>query len=82
MARKKKTTIDAEDLYKIDIVNGCQISPDGSKVAYSLQRVDRDKEKKYTNIWLALVPPPHGTLNSENVFLVHTSIMRLDKGGI
>ncbi|MEA3558593.1 MAG: S9 family peptidase, partial [Candidatus Thermoplasmatota archaeon] len=39
-------------LYKLEIVNGCQISPDGSNVAFSVQRVDRTKEKKYSSIYL------------------------------
>jgi len=52
MARTKKTKITPEDLYDMKNVVGARISPDGGHVAFSLQRVDRKKEKKYSNIWI------------------------------
>lgn len=53
MARKKKTTIEAEDLYNLKIPGGSMISPEGEHVAYALQHVDMKTEKKYSNIWIA-----------------------------
>jgi dipeptidyl aminopeptidase/acylaminoacyl peptidase len=42
----------AEDLYRFKIIGGCEISPDGRHVVYSLQRVDKGSEKKYSNLWI------------------------------
>ncbi len=47
------TTVD--DLYSYHVPGDPQISPDGRRVAFTVQRVDREKEKKYTNLWLAAV---------------------------
>ncbi len=49
---RKKRTITAEDLYNFEIINGCEISPDGKYVAFTVQRVDKKTEKKFSNIWL------------------------------
>jgi len=51
MARKKQT-IKGEDLYRFELINDMQISPDGKQVLYAQQRVDRKTEKKYTNLWI------------------------------
>lgn len=42
----------AEDLYELQLITDLQISPDGQRVAYTLQRVEKASEKKYSNIWL------------------------------
>ena len=42
----------AEDLYDLQQITSAQIAPTGSHIAYTLQRVDRPTEKKYSNIWL------------------------------
>lgn len=47
--------ISAEDLYTIELISDVRLSPDGSAVVYSVQRVDRETEKKYANLWLAPV---------------------------
>ena len=44
--------ITAEDLYELNVLGDVRISPDGSRVIYSLQRVERKSEKKFTNLWL------------------------------
>jgi dipeptidyl aminopeptidase/acylaminoacyl peptidase len=54
----KKRSITAEDFYKFEIINGCEISPDGKNIAFAVQRVDEKTEKKYSNIWL--VPTGRG----------------------
>ena len=57
MSRKKKL-MTAEHLYDFQTVAGCALAPDGRHVAFSVTRVDRDKEKKYSNLWL--VPTGRG----------------------
>ena len=45
--------ITAQDLYRLERISGCEISPDGKHVAYAVERVDRETEKKYSNLWIA-----------------------------
>lgn len=54
----EKHTITAEDLYRFELVSDPQLSPDGEHVVFCMQRVDREQEKKYTNLWV--VPTPGG----------------------
>ena len=49
---RKKRAITAEDLYNFEIIQGCEISPDGKHVVFTLKRVDKKTEKKYSNIWI------------------------------
>lgn len=42
-----------DDLYSFHVPADPQISPDGRHVAFTVQRVERETEKKYTNLWLA-----------------------------
>ena len=58
MAARKHRTITAEDLYQLNTVSEVRISPDGQHVVYTVQRVDRKTEKKYTNLWV--VPTANG----------------------
>jgi dipeptidyl aminopeptidase/acylaminoacyl peptidase len=51
----KKRFITAEDLYDITLISDCQISPDGTHVVYTMQRIDKKTEKKYTNLWVVPV---------------------------
>jgi dipeptidyl aminopeptidase/acylaminoacyl peptidase len=53
MASRKRRTITAEDLYQFNTISEVRISPDGQNVIYTVQRVNRKTEKKYTNLWLA-----------------------------
>lgn len=43
----------ADDLYRFQVPSDPQISPDGRRIAYIVQRVERETEKKYTNLWVA-----------------------------
>jgi dipeptidyl aminopeptidase/acylaminoacyl peptidase len=52
MAFRKKRHITAEDLYRIQLISSCSISPDGRHVVFCLQGVDRNSEKKYSNLWI------------------------------
>jgi dipeptidyl aminopeptidase/acylaminoacyl peptidase len=45
--------ITAEDLYRFRLITDSHMSPDGGCVIYSVERVDRRTEKKFTNLWLA-----------------------------
>jgi len=49
---RKKRVISAEDLYGFEIINGCEISPDGRHVVFAVSRVDKKTEKKYSDIWV------------------------------
>ncbi len=59
MNSKEKRKILAEDLYDIQVVSGCQISPDGRNIVYCLSTVDKENEKKYTHLWM--VSPEGGS---------------------
>ncbi|MFQ6043671.1 MAG: TolB family protein [Candidatus Poribacteria bacterium] len=52
MPTRKKRRITAEDLYRFQLITDCAISPDGRRVAFCLQRVDKKSEKKYSNLWV------------------------------
>jgi dipeptidyl aminopeptidase/acylaminoacyl peptidase len=52
MPEQAKRTMKAEDLYRFGVVMECEISPNGGHVVFCIQRVDRDTEKKYTNLWV------------------------------
>ncbi len=58
MPKKKRKPITAEDLYRFELITDFRISPDGKNVIYSLQRVDKKTEKKFSNLWL--VPTSRG----------------------
>ncbi len=53
MATRKRRNITAEDLYQFNTISEVRISPDGQNVVYTVQRVDRKTEKKYSNLWVA-----------------------------
>lgn len=46
-----KRFISAEDLYEIEIITSCQISPDGKTILYALQKVEKESEKKNCHLW-------------------------------
>jgi dipeptidyl aminopeptidase/acylaminoacyl peptidase len=50
--------ITAEDLYRFQLITDCQISADGRHIVFSVQRVDKKTEKKYSNLWI--VPTDRG----------------------
>jgi dipeptidyl aminopeptidase/acylaminoacyl peptidase len=55
MPRMRKRVMTAHDLYHLNLIEGCRLSPDGRHVLYGLERVDRKTEKKYSNLWLVPV---------------------------
>ncbi len=52
MPTRKKRHITAEDLYRLQLISGCEISPDGHHVVFCVHRVNRKTEKKYANLWI------------------------------
>lgn len=44
--------INAEDLYKLQLVSEPRLSPNGSHIIYTVGRVDPKNEKKYSNLWI------------------------------
>ncbi|MGD2078173.1 MAG: S9 family peptidase [Chloroflexota bacterium] len=55
MPDQTKRIIEAEDLYRLQLLSDSQISPDGQHVVFCVQRVNRETEKKYTNLWIVRV---------------------------
>lgn len=58
MSKQRKQGISAEDLYHLQLITDCQISPNGQYVVFCIQRVDKETEKKYSN--LRVVPTGGG----------------------
>ena len=52
MPAPRKHPISAKDLYRLQLITDCQISPDGGCVVYCVQRVDQKTEKKHSNLWV------------------------------
>ncbi len=48
----EKQLMTATILYDLQIVSDPQISPDGEHIIFAVQRIDRDEEKKYRNLWV------------------------------
>ena len=51
MAADKRRVITAEDLYRFELITDAYISPDGKYIVYTVQRVDKKSEKKFSNLW-------------------------------
>ena len=67
MTARKLRAITAEDLYLFNTVTEVRISPDGKNVVYTVQRVNRKTEKKFTNLWVAPtgIGQPHQFTNGD-----------------
>ncbi|MDM7972007.1 MAG: hypothetical protein QUT27_03055, partial [candidate division Zixibacteria bacterium] len=48
----RKRPIAAEDLYRLRIPTSVAISPDESRVAYTVERMDKDDLKYYSNLFV------------------------------
>jgi dipeptidyl aminopeptidase/acylaminoacyl peptidase len=57
MATTTKRAVTAEDLYDFKTVSCVRISPDGKRIIFPSQRVERKTEKKYTNLWILPTKP-------------------------
>lgn len=44
--------VEAQDLYRLQLITDARLSPDGRRVVYGVQRVDQKTEKKYANLWM------------------------------
>lgn len=48
-----KRPVSLEDLFRPDLVGDTQISPTGDRIAYTVKRVDPERNKSFTRIWMA-----------------------------
>src|SRR5690606_31581918 len=48
----ERRTIEADDLFNIQLVNEPIVSPDGSRVAYTVTSLDKKKNRYFSAIWL------------------------------
>ena len=48
----ERRTLQVEDLLAIKLPGDCQISPDGTRIAYVLQEIDKEKNEYKNTIWL------------------------------
>jgi len=44
--------VTAEDLYRFELISDPRITPDGTFAVYAQSRVDRETEKKYSDLWI------------------------------
>lgn len=51
MSEGKTRRIEAEDLYRFQLISEPQISPNGDVAIFCRHRVDRETEKKHSNLW-------------------------------
>ncbi len=47
-----KKGITAQDLYKMQLITNLDLSPDGKNAIVTIQEVDRENEKKFSNLWM------------------------------
>jgi dipeptidyl aminopeptidase/acylaminoacyl peptidase len=47
-----RRTLQSQDLLALKLAGDCHISPDGSRVAYVLQEIDKEKNEYKSSIWL------------------------------
>ena len=52
MPTRTKRHIEAQDLYRLQLIGDCRLSPDGKHVVFAVKWVERKTEKKYSNLWL------------------------------
>ena len=50
MSKNKMRDFRAEDIYKLNLANEPQISPDGERAAFVVQKWDEEKDRSITNI--------------------------------
>lgn len=55
MTDKELRHITADDLYRVQLIQDAQVSPDGRHVIYVRQWTKREGEKKYSNLWVTPV---------------------------
>jgi len=52
MTHSSRPTLSAEDLYRFETIQSLSLAPDGQRLVYAVQRVERKSEKKFTNLWM------------------------------
>ena len=51
-SRRRRRAITAEDLYRFRLPTGVSLSPDETRIVYTVERMDKEDRKYYTNIHL------------------------------
>lgn len=51
--KNKKRFLQAEDLYRLSVITSVAMSPDESKVAYTIENIAEDKKKYFSRIYVA-----------------------------
>ncbi len=49
---EEQRTVEPADLFRLKFISAARLSPDGQRVAYTIQHVDPEKEEEYSAIWL------------------------------
>ena len=49
---QEKRTVEPADLFRLKFITAGQLSPDGTRVAYTVTHVDPEAEKEYSAIWM------------------------------
>lgn len=57
--RDGRRTITAEDICAIRVINDLQVSPDGTRVAFSLRSIDRAQNRYRSTIWVVSLEAAH-----------------------
>src|SRR5512136_2990567 len=52
MPTKTKRHMQAEDLYRLQLIGDCRLAPDGKHIVLAVKWVERKTEKKYSNLWM------------------------------
>ncbi|MCH7761146.1 S9 family peptidase, partial [candidate division TA06 bacterium] len=63
--RNKKRGMKPEDLFKMRFVRSIAISPNEEEIVYSVEWIDKDKKKYYSNLWLI---PSNGGVSRQLTF--------------
>jgi dipeptidyl aminopeptidase/acylaminoacyl peptidase len=52
MAKRKRRKVEIEDLFRLRVVTGADISPDGERIVFSVRRLDLRKNKNFSSLYL------------------------------
>ena len=72
--KKKRSKISPQDLFRLRVTTGLEISPDEKKVAYCVERMDKKERKYFTNIHMLEVDIEDNGDNIKKITLQHKGI--------
>jgi dipeptidyl aminopeptidase/acylaminoacyl peptidase len=52
MGEDTRRRVGPEDLYNFRLIRECRLSPDGSRIVYSVERFDRVRRRAFRNLWI------------------------------